>query len=151
MNEKAKRLYICPITLKTASEFVRLHHRHHKPPIGHKFSIGLQNGTGLVGVVTVGRPVARGLDDGSTAEVTRLCVLEGHKNGCSMLYGAARRAARAMGYTKVITYILERETGVSLRAAGYSEVAMTAGGEWGRDSRPRLPGLEIGRKRRFEA
>ncbi len=58
------KLAICPVTLKVASEFIALHHRHHKPPVGHKFSIGLQNGVGLVGVVTVGRPVARVSDDG---------------------------------------------------------------------------------------
>ncbi len=145
------QLRICPVTLKAASEFIRLHHRHHKPPVGHKFSVGLQNGSGLVGVATVGRPVARGLDDGYTVEVTRVCVIEGHRNACSMLYGAARRAAKAMGYTRVVTYILETENGASLRASGYTEVALTAGGAWDTPSRPRLPGLNETPKRRYEA
>ena len=80
----------------------------------------------LVGVVVAGRPVARGLDDGFTCEVTRCCA-DGTKNACSMLYGAAARAARAMGYTKIVTYTLPQEGGSSIRGAGWIEVATTKG------------------------
>ena len=69
-----------------------------------------------MGVVIVGRPVSRYLDDGWTLEVNRLCT-DGSRNACSMLYGAAWRAARAMGYKRLITYILESECGASKRAA----------------------------------
>ena len=109
---------IRPITLATAKEFVTAHHRHNKAPTGHKFSIGLYYGEGLVGVAVVGRPIARHLDNGLTAEVTRTCTL-GDRNANSRLYAAAWRAAKAMGYTKMITYTQADETGASLRAAGF--------------------------------
>lgn len=98
------------MTLKEANAFVAERHRHHGPVTGHKFSIGLSNGEKVVGVVIVGRPVSRYLDDGWTLEVNRLCT-DGTRNACSMLYAAAWRAARAMGYKRLITYTLETESG----------------------------------------
>ena len=109
-------LNIIPISLKKANAFVTAHHRHHKPTAGHKFSIGCEQNGQLVGVAIMGRPVSRYLDDGRTLEVNRLCTT-GEKNACSMLYAAAARAAKAMGYRKIITYTLDTEPGTSLRAA----------------------------------
>ena len=109
-------LTLTPINLKTANAFVQQYHRHHKPTRGHKFSIGVSESGALVGVAICGRPVARRLDDGYTLEVNRLCT-DGTPNACSILYAAAYRAARAMGYNKVITYILDTENGSSLKAA----------------------------------
>lgn len=129
------RLIIVPITLRCASEFVTAHHRHHKAPRGHKFSIGVttEDGT-LVGVAIVGRPVARALDDGQTAEVNRTCTT-GYPNANSALYGAARRAAKAMGYRKLVTYTQEGESGASLRGAGWQPVAeLPARGSWAASS-----------------
>lgn len=112
-------MIIVPITLKSAKQFVKEHHRHNKPPTGWKFGVGLQNDSGdLVGVAVAGRPSARHLDDGRTLEVTRTCT-DGTKNANSMLYGAVWRAARAMGYTKCVTYTQCDESGASLRAAGF--------------------------------
>ena len=108
---------LCPMTLKEANAYVEQHHRHHGPVVGHKFSIGLSDGEKIVGVAIVGRPVARHLDDGWTLEVNRLCT-DGTRNACSMLYSAAWRAARAMGYKRLVTYILDTENGASLRASG---------------------------------
>ena len=102
-------LRLRPISLRDANEYVRQHHRHHKPVAGHKFSIGCEADGELVGVIIAGRPVSRYLDDGFTLEVTRLCT-NGEKNACSFLYGAAARAAAAMGYKRIITYTLERKT-----------------------------------------
>ena len=110
-------LEIVPMTLKEANAFVEQNHRHHGKVVGHKFSIGLSDGEKIVGVAIVGRPVARHLDDGWTLEVNRLCT-DGTRNACSMLYAASWRAARAMGYKKLITYILDSESGTSLKAAG---------------------------------
>ena len=93
-------LEIVPMTLKEANAFVEQNHRHHGPVVGHKFSIGLSDGEKIVGVAIVGRPVARHLDDGWTLEVNRLCT-DGTRNACSMLYAAAWRAARAMGYKRI--------------------------------------------------
>lgn len=130
-------LSLVPVTLREANEFVRQHHRHHKPTVGHKFSIGVQEDGRLAGVAICGRPVSRFLDDGYTLEVNRLCT-DGAKNACSMLYGAAVRAARAMGYHKVITYILDSECGASLKASGFVCEGPAGGMEWtGRSKRCR--------------
>lgn len=120
---------IVPITLKEANAFVSAYHRHHGPVAGHKFSIGLSDGEKIIGAVIVGRPVSRYLDDGWTLEVNRLCT-DGSRNACSMLYAAAWRAARAMGYKRLITYILESETGVSLRATGWKCIGQAGGLRW---------------------
>lgn len=110
-----------PITFKQACEFVAKLHRHNKPPVGHKFSIGAEKDLVLVGVVMCGRPVARLLDNGLTLEVNRTCT-DGSANVNSFLYGAARKAAWAMGYVRVITYTQADESGASLRAAGFLKV-----------------------------
>lgn len=120
---------IVPITLKTANAFVFNYHRHHKPSVGHKFSIGLNDDDKLIGVAILGRPVARGSDDGFTIEVARLCT-NGAKNACSMLYQAAARASKELGYRKIQTYILQIESGTSLKASGWKMEAITAGGHW---------------------
>lgn len=103
-------LEVVPITFKEANEFVRRYHRHHGPVQGYKFAIGLADTerNEIVGVVIVGRPVARYLDDGWTLEVTRLCT-DGTRNACSKLYAAAWRAARALGYRRLITYTLPED------------------------------------------
>ena len=132
------RLQIIPSELGEANAFVAQHHRHHSPVQGHKFSIAVADECGVVrGVAIVGRPVARFLDDGWTLEVTRLAT-DGYKNACSSLYAAAWRTARAMGYRKVITYILGEETGVSLTAAGWKQIGECGGGSWNRKNRPRI-------------
>ena len=94
---------IIPLSFRQAQAFIRAHHRHHPPPLGHKFSLAVVTVNGIVGVAMVGRPVSRMLDDGLTLEVARLCTV-GMPNSCSMLYGAARRAAKAMGYRRIVTY-----------------------------------------------
>ena len=118
-------LTLCPVSLKEACRFIEAHHRHHTPPRGHKFSIGVAANDALVGVITVGRPVARHYDDGLTLEVNRSCT-DGYPNANSMLYGAAWRATKALGYRRLITYTLSDESGSSLRAAGWQVVAERA-------------------------
>lgn len=125
-----KMLKIRPISLKDANSFVEQNHRHHSPVQGHKFSIAAYNGEILVGVCIVGRPVCRHLDDGNTLEVTRLCT-DGTKNACSILYARAAKIAKEMGYIKIITYTLESESGVSLKASGWTMEKQDAGGEIG--------------------
>lgn len=120
---------IRPTTLKVANQFVERFHRHHKPVVGQKFSIGLYDDGELVGVAICGRPVARGSDTGLNLEVTRL-VTNGVKNGCSMLYGACARIAKEMGYKRIQTYILSSELGTSLKASGWVKETITAGGIW---------------------
>lgn len=131
-------LTLTPLTLREARAFVARHHRHSRPPQGGLFAIGVAGGGGeVVGVVIVGRPVARHLADGWTAEVTRLCT-DGTRNACSMLYAAAWRAWRAMGGRRLITYTLGTEPGMSLRGAGWRVVAAVERRSWHRPGRPRV-------------
>lgn len=142
-------LTLTTISLADANAFVALHHRHHKPVTGHKFSIGcIENGE-LVGVAIVGRPVSRYLDDGLTLEVNRLCTT-GAKNACSFLYGAAARAAKALGYHKIITYILDTEPGTSLHAAGWVCTGLAGGKRWTGKRRPAVDLYPPQMKLRYE-
>lgn len=137
-EQQENRLIIVPINLAKANAYVAKFHRHHKPTTGHKFSVAVADEIGTVrGVAIVGRPVARHLDDGWTLEVNRCCT-DGVPNGCSILYGAAWRAAKAMGYRRVITYTLPTEGGASLRGAGWICLGERGGGNWHRKSRPRV-------------
>lgn len=130
-------LHITPVTLTEANAFIELHHRHHRPVVGHKFSLGVADPGGqLHGIAIVGRPVARHRDDGLTLEVTRCCT-DGTANACSMLYSAAWRAARALGYLRLGTYTLISEPGTSLRAAGWHVVHQVRGRSWDTPSRRR--------------
>ena len=142
-------LMLQPITLKEAYHFIALHHRHHKAPQGAKFAIACNDSEKVVGVIVIGRPVSRHLDDTWTAEVTRCCT-DGTKNAPSMLYSAAWRAARAMGYKRLITYILDTEPGTSLRASNWRLVGQAGGGSWNRENRPRIDHHPIGQKLLWE-
>lgn len=136
---------VVPVRLREARAFVKAHHRHHPAVAGGLFAIGAAVGSILVGVAIVGRPVARVWDNGQTAEVTRVAS-DGSRNVCSLLYAAAWRAAKAMGYTRLITYTQAGEPGSSLRAAGWRVVAerpVHAG--WDRPSRPRRSSVPVQR------
>jgi hypothetical protein len=131
-------LRVVPVSFRAAAAFVEEHHRHHGAPRGMKFAIGLAVDDELVGVAMVGRPVARHYDDGLTLEVNRTCIAGQVPNGNSMLYGAAWRAAKALGYRRLITYTQDGESGASLRAAGWAVVAERAAHKgWSRPSRIR--------------
>lgn len=144
-------LRIVPVKFDDACGFVAMWHRHHEPPTGHKFSIGVvddqiygEDGVScLVGVAIVGRPVARMFDDGMTLEVTRTAT-DGTENANSMLYGAAWRAAKALGFRRLVTYTQEGESGASLKAAGWRIVAERPPRPgWNCPSRPReMHGME---------
>lgn len=124
-------LTICPLELRDANALVSRLHRHHKKVTGHRFSIGVRDDTGLLrGAAIVGRPVARLTDATTTLEVTRL-VTDGTPNACSMLYGAAARIGRELGYQRIQTFILHGdEDGISLRASGWAFEKVSHGGQW---------------------
>lgn len=157
-----KALYLVPLELSDANAFVDVHHRHHDEVVGHKFSLGAIHQGEIVGAVIVGRPVAKGLQDGWTLEVTRLAtdgmereVLDRlgrpHKLGvCSFLYGAAARATFALGYRRLGTYILASEPGTTLVAAGWRMVAEVRGRSWNTMSRPRVDKYPTLDKVRYE-
>ena len=143
-------LEIQPISFPEACAFIRAWHRHHLPSCGWKFGIAVNDGDKVVGVVTVGRPVARALDNDWTLEVTRCCT-DGTPHVASKLYAAAWRAVRALGYRRLITYTLKEESGVSLKAAGWRVLYETKGGSWNREGRPRVDLNPTGPKRLWEA
>lgn len=130
-------LQLVPVSFADACAFIADHHRHHKPPNGHRFSVGVAADDLLVGVAIVSHPIARHLMDGRTLEVIRTAT-DGTRHANSMLYGACWRAAQALGYRRLITYTQEGESGSSLRGAGFrvvGELPPRAG--WDAPSRPR--------------
>lgn len=144
------RLEIVPLTQREACAYIAEHHRHHKPPRGDVFRLGVADESGTIrGVATIGRPVARHLDDGWTLEVTRVAT-DGCPNACSALYGAAWRAARALGWKRLVTYTLPEEGGASLRASGWREIGSAGGGSWSRKERPRVDLHPMQEKLRWE-
>jgi hypothetical protein len=127
----ASRLCVVPTTLRAANGFIAEHHRHHRPARGCISVLAVAEGGRRCGVAVVGRPLARMLQDGFTAEVTRCCT-DGTSNACSMLYRAAWRSVKALGYRRLVTYTLPEEGGASLRAAGFTMVGEAGGGRWHR-------------------
>src|SRR5512139_1352607 len=114
-------LELQPISLREAGYFIAKYHRHHKPDRGWKFGIAVNDGEKVVGVIVAGRPKSRHLDNGWTLEVTRCCT-DGTKHAASMLYAAAWRTAKSLGYRRLITYTLAEEKGTSLVAAGWKSM-----------------------------
>ena len=120
-QKMTRSLEIKPITLSEANAYVETNHRHHGKTAGCKF-----------GVAICGRPISRYMDDGETIEIYRNCT-DGTKNACSALYGAACRVARDMGYSRVITYTLQSESGSSLKASGFTCEGEAGGPKWTTD------------------
>jgi hypothetical protein len=142
-------LFLVPLFRDEANAFVDQFHRHHGPVVGHLFAIGAAKMGTIVGVAIVGRPVAQASQDGFTAEVRRLAT-DGTKNACSFLYAACWRAARAMGYRRLVTYTLKSESGVSLVASGWTLIGECGGGSWNSENRPRTDKHPLQRKLRWE-
>jgi hypothetical protein len=140
-----------PCDFDEANAFIARHHRHHQPLKFHKFSLAVADEAGEIrAVCMVNRPTARMLDDGMTLEVTRLAS-DGCPNACSCLYGAAWRAAKALGYGKLITYILESESGTTLKASGWKLIGKRGGGSWDTPTRPRVDKHPLQKKFLWEA
>lgn len=143
------RLTVVPMELADANTYVERHHRHSKPVVGHKFSLGAVLADELVGVAIVGRPVNRHVQDGWTLEVLRVCTT-GTRNVCSFLYGACWRAAQRLGYRKLVTYTIATEAGSSPKAAGWSVVGQVKPRSWDTPSRPRVDKHEPQERLRWE-
>ena len=135
-----------PIHIREANAFIAKYHRHSLPTVGGKFAVGAIHQGKLVGVAVAGRPVARQLDDGKTIEVLRVCT-NGTPNCCSFFYARLAKIARLFGYTRVITYTLEEESGASLRAVGGKIVSRVRAREWSAPSRPRKSQAVYGKKK----
>lgn len=146
-----KSLRVVALTLRQANKLVEELHRHHKPARGHRFSLGAVNQNDkLCAAAIVGRPVARAIDWRTVVEVNRL-VSDGTPNACSFLYGAAARVSREMGFHKIQTYLLEDELATTMKASGWTLVAITAGGQWtGTNGKSRRTDQPIVPKQRWE-
>lgn len=130
-------LHIVPCTIEQANDFVAHFHRHHGPVVSARIALAVADQSGFVhGVALAGRPVARYVDDGKTIEVNRVAT-DGFRNACSILYGAVWRAARAIGYSRCITYTLAEECGASLRATGWRCIGERKSHQWSNPGRPR--------------
>ena len=150
----ARKLTLRPWSVKkaTALAFVKGTHRRLPNIQGAMWCVSVRDGSNVVGVALVGWPAQEWTsDECDVLCVTRCAVREGYPNACSMLYGAAWRAARAMGARSMVTYTHIDEPGTSLRAAGWVQDGLTDGGEWDRPSRRRAPQLFPDRKRRWWA
>jgi hypothetical protein len=132
-----KSLSIVPCTIQDANSYVLQFHRHHGPVVSGLFAVACAEGERVCGVAIVGRPVARMLQDDWTAEVTRCCT-DGTAHAVSKLYAACWRAARAIGWRKLVTYTLASEPGISISAAGWKAVGEVKGRSWDCPSRPRV-------------
>lgn len=141
-------LEVKSIELVEANEIVRSWHRHHEPVHRDKFRCAATQDGNIVGVVQIGRPVSRCLDDGQTCEVVRLAT-DGTKNACSFLYARAANAARELGFKRIITYILADEPGTTLLAAGWTLDGIIKGKSWSCPSRPRQTTAPACDKKRF--
>lgn len=145
------RLHAVPLELVEANALVAEWHRHHKPTVGHRFSLGCVDDQGDIhGAAIVGRPVARlAGSPRDVLEVVRL-VTDGTPNACSVLYAAAARAGLAMGFLRIQTYILDEELGTSLRASGWTCEGSAGGGQWKHtDGKPRRTDQPTGMKSRW--
>lgn len=148
----AVRLHVEPITIRQANEYVDAVHRHHgpSPPGFAMFSIAAVTDDGEIrGIATTAIPnAANRLTDGfRTAEIVRVAT-DGTPNACSILYAASARAAKALGFSRIISYVLDTETGTSIRAAGWKQ----DDGEFGNLSwanRPGRTGNNFGPKGRW--
>ena len=132
------RLQVVPLELREANAFINEMHRHHQPVNFHRFSIGCIDDEAILrGVAVIGRPAARLAGSArDVLEVSRLAT-DGTYNACSILYAAAARAGRAMGYKRIQTYTLPEEGGASLRASGWVNEGLAGGGKWNRPTRER--------------
>lgn len=135
-------LEVVPVPWREARAFVAQHHRHCPPPAGWRYGAGVLNGSQLIGVIIVGRPVARAIDHRQVVEVNRLCVRTDIPqdltwNACSLLYGWAAREAKKRGFKRVITYTMEHEPGTTLRAAGWKVDGTVRPKVWSTPARPR--------------
>lgn len=121
----AKNLKVTPTTIKKANEFVKEHHRHHRPTTNNtgRWALSAYDNSGsLVGVIIAANPISPFLMDGYTLELTRVCVSEKAPKGtCSFLISRCCKIWKEMGGRKVITYTLSTESGSSLKGAGWKE------------------------------
>lgn len=116
--EHSETPYIIPLTLAQANSFAAKQRENYRPFRGRRFAIGCAMDEKLVGIVILGKPVDEALDDGLTLAVNYIHATGG-RTAYGMLYGAAARAAKALGYCRIIAFLPENISSSGLRAAGW--------------------------------
>ena len=142
---------IRPIGIASARAWCDRVHSHHRAPLGGLFALAVWVDDRCVCVAVVSRPVARALDDGRTAEVTRVASDGSTRGAASAVLRACVRACAERGLDRVTSYTLAGEVGASYRAARWRPTAIVRGGEWSRSARARAPVDQRGDKIRWEA
>lgn len=147
-------LSLVPVTHAQANDYVQMIHRHNGRLPTSIIHVGVADEAGMVrGVAVAGLPKARLLCDGYTIEVSRVCT-DGAYNACSMLYAACIKAARALGYRRIVTYTIDAEAGTSLKASGWKIARASRGGTWKRPNqtarRGQIDAHDLGAKWRWE-
>jgi hypothetical protein len=145
-----RHLHLRPWTVKRADalSFVRDTHRRLPKVQGAMWCVSVRDDKEIVSVALVGWPWQEQTNDETDhLRVLRVAVKEGYKNACSMLYGAAWRAAKAMGVESMDTFTHLDEPGTSLRAVGSIQDGVTAEGEYDRPSRKRAAQMDAAPKK----
>ena len=138
---------IHPLTVKAAQWWIRGVHRHLPVVQGGLFAAAVVDDDTVLGVGLAANPPR--LWQGTGRFVIARIATAGAPNACSALYGALCRAGKALGYREAWTYTLPEEPGTSLRAAGFTDMGLTSGGEHDRPSRPRKAAARPEPKRRW--
>lgn len=153
MEPRRNQLAIRPITVKAARKLVKQWHRKLPDVQGGLFASSVAVNDNVVGVAIAGNP-ARVWQGTGRIVISRVATpgveqLAESKNACSALYGSMCRAAKALGYREAWTYTVDGESGISLKAAGFTCLGMTGDGEHDRPSRARKKAVLPQRKYRW--
>lgn len=124
MRNSQNALHIVPVSLREANEFLAKYSRQYRPMRGCKFSVGCAVDERLVGAVIAGRV----REDAQALQIDRIYTTGG-RAAYGMLYGAAARAAQALGYWRVIAFLPEGKPDSALRAAGWQPIEPVDGGK----------------------
>ena len=136
------KLTLGDVGFGVARRFIERNHARCGAPVTWRFGQGCWNGSTLIGIVSVGNPVARVLASQGALEVNRLCIRRDVPralawNCASMLYGWSAREAEQRGWQHIVTYTRADEDGGSLVAAGWTRQALVRGRSWHSGRRPR--------------
>ena len=141
MDGHRPEMLIVRIKQKGARLFIQKYHRHlPKPPVGWKFGGGAFDTEDinectfdrLIGVIWIGSPVSRHLDDGSILEINRLCTLPNIPNLNSKLIGWAIKECKKK-YKDVkglVTYLRRYELATVMKATNFFFTGYTGTGKW---------------------
>lgn len=80
--ERVEDLYLAPVTLRQANDFISKHHKNNQPVPRDKFSIGCAVDGRLMGVIVVGYPRDPAMNDGQTLLLRQLIYWKPQASKC---------------------------------------------------------------------